>query len=69
MNIFAAATNHQIRLARRPVGLPVRADWSFAAEAIATPEAGGVLVKTLLLSLDPAMRGWMNVWIVTFRTL
>ena len=26
----------------------------------APPEAGGVLVKTLLLSLDPAMRGWMN---------
>ena len=24
------------------------------------PDAGGVLVKTLLLSLDPAMRGWMN---------
>ena len=26
----------------------------------AEPGAGGVLVKTLLLSLDPAMRGWMN---------
>ena len=24
------------------------------------PGAGGVLVKTLALSLDPAMRGWMN---------
>jgi NADPH-dependent curcumin reductase CurA len=38
----------------------VPADWSFAAEPVATPAAGGVLVKTLLLSLDPAMRGWMN---------
>ena len=55
-----AATNHQIRLARRPVGLPVGADWSFTAEPVGEFEEGGVLVKTLSLSLDPAMRGWMN---------
>ena len=55
-----ATTNHQIRLARRPVGLPVRADWSFTAEPVAPPEPGGVVIKTLMLSLDPAMRGWMN---------
>ena len=60
MSTLAATTNHQIRLARRPVGLPVRADWTFAAEPIGRPGAGGVLVKTLMLSLDPAMRGWMN---------
>ena len=56
----STTTNHQIRLARRPVGMPVRADWSFTAEPVAAPERGGVVVKTLLLSLDPAMRGWMN---------
>ena len=55
-----ALRNHQIRLAARPVGLPTRADWNFTAEPVAEPEAGGVLVKTLVLSLDPAMRGWMN---------
>ena len=60
MTMLAALTNHQIRLARRPVGLPVRADWSFTAEPVADAAAGGVVVKTLLLSLDPAMRGWMN---------
>ena len=60
MTPTAATTNHQIRLARRPVGLPARADWTFAAEPVAPPEPGGVLVKTLMLSLDPAMRGWMN---------
>src|SRR3954447_14335651 len=60
MTTLAAATNHQIRLARRPVGMPVRADWTFAAEPVVQPSAGGVLVKTLMLSLDPAMRGWMN---------
>jgi len=55
-----AARNQQIRLARRPVGLPVRDDWSLTTEAVAEPADGGVVVKTLALSLDPAMRGWMN---------
>ena len=55
-----ATTNRQYRLARRPIGLPVRDDWSFTTEPVGEPDAGGVLVKTLALSLDPAMRGWMN---------
>ncbi len=57
---LAGIVNHQIRLAARPKGMPVRDDWSFTEEAPAIPEEGGVLVKTLSLSLDPAMRGWMN---------
>ncbi len=57
---MSAHVNHQIRLAARPVGLPTRANWSFTEEPVAEPDAGGVLVKTLALSLDPAMRGWMN---------
>jgi NADPH-dependent curcumin reductase len=60
MTAVAALTNAQVRLAARPVGLPTRADWSFTTEPVAEPEAGGILVKTLALSLDPAMRGWMN---------
>ena len=52
--------NHQIRLAARPVGLPTDTNWQHTTEAVAQPEDGGVLVKTLALSLDPAMRGWMN---------
>jgi NADPH-dependent curcumin reductase CurA len=60
MTSLDAAINHQIRLARRPVGMPIRADWSITAEPVGAPESGGVLVKTLALSLDPAMRGWMN---------
>ena len=52
--------NHQCRLAARPVGLPKVSDWQFTEEAVAEPGDGGVLVKTLALSLDPAMRGWMN---------
>ncbi len=60
MSTLAALTNHQVRLARRPTGMPVPADWRFTAEPVGEPAAGGVLVKTLSLSLDPAMRGWMN---------
>jgi NADPH-dependent curcumin reductase len=60
MSQLATLSNHQVRLAARPMGLPTRANWSFTEEAVAEPPAGGVTVKTLALSLDPAMRGWMN---------
>ena len=60
MSTLASATNRQVRLAERPVGLPTRANWNVTSEAVAEPGPGGVLVKTLSLSLDPAMRGWMN---------
>jgi NADPH-dependent curcumin reductase CurA len=59
-NPTLAATNHQIRLAARPVGLPRPSDWQATEEAVTDPADGGVLVKALALSLDPAMRGWMN---------
>ena len=53
--------NHQIRLAQRPVGMPGPECWSHTEEAVQQPaNDGDVLVKTLALSLDPAMRGWMN---------
>src|SRR5689334_9335548 len=60
MSSIATLANHQVRLARRPVGMPARDHWSFTTEPVPQPAAGGVLVKTLALSLDPAMRGWMN---------
>jgi len=52
--------NQQFLLAARPVGLPQRHDWRFHEQAVAEPGDGEVLVKVLYLSLDPAMRGWMN---------
>ena len=60
MTALAALTNHQIRLKARPSGLPTRDGWDFTTEPVAEPADGGVLVKTLAISLDPAMRGWMN---------
>ena len=52
--------NHQVRLAARPIGMTTRDNWQFTTGSVGEPEEGGVLVKTLSLSLDPAMRGWMN---------
>jgi len=52
--------NRQYRLAARPVGLPSDSDWSLTTEPVPEPADGQVLVKVLQLSLDPAMRGWMN---------
>ena len=55
-----ALVNHQLRLASRPVGLASSENWRFTEEPVAEPADGQVLVKTLVLSLDPAMRGWLN---------
>jgi NADPH-dependent curcumin reductase CurA len=55
-----AIVNHQWRLAARPVGAVKRTDWNLTEEPVTSPADGQVLVKTLFLSLDPAMRGWMN---------
>ncbi|MDQ0573656.1 NADPH-dependent curcumin reductase CurA [Variovorax paradoxus] len=52
--------NHQVRLAQRPEGTATRENWKFTTEPVGEPAEGGVLVKTLSLSLDPAMRGWLN---------
>jgi NADPH-dependent curcumin reductase CurA len=57
---MTAMINHQVRLAARPVGMPKRSDWKFTEEPVREPGDGEVVVKILCISLDPAMRGWMN---------
>jgi NADPH-dependent curcumin reductase len=52
--------NRQIRLASRPFGLPQQSDWEITIEDIAPLSIGDVLIRTQYISLDPAMRGWMN---------
>jgi NADPH-dependent curcumin reductase CurA len=54
------ALNHQFKLAARPVGIPKQSDWEYCEEAVSEPGEGEVLVKVQYLSMDPAMRGWMN---------
>ena len=56
----APLQNHLFRLVKRPVGEPKREDFAFDTEAVGEIVDGQLLVKTLYLSLDPAMRGWMN---------
>ena len=53
-------SNQQFRLAARPVGLPKDSDWKQTTEPLRELADGEILVKVLYLSLDPAMRGWMN---------
>jgi NADPH-dependent curcumin reductase CurA len=53
-------SNTQVRLAARPVGLPQPSDWQYTEEPVPAAAEGQFLVKVTYLSLDPAMRGWMN---------
>ena len=52
--------NRQVRLAARPSGLPQASDWDMVEEPLASPGAGELAVAISHVSLDPAMRGWMN---------
>jgi NADPH-dependent curcumin reductase CurA len=52
--------NRQFRLTSRPVGMVQRSDFDFVTTPAGEPGPGEVLVRVLYLSLDPAMRGWMN---------
>jgi NADPH-dependent curcumin reductase len=53
--------NKQIRLAARPVGLPNASNWETHIEELPPLSTDDVLVKNQYISLDPAMRGWMNL--------
>src|SRR5262249_43215860 len=55
-----ANDNQQFRLAARPVGMVKREDFELVSEPAAEPGEDEVLVEVSYISLDPAMRGWMN---------
>jgi len=52
--------NHQFKLTSRPQGNVKRSDFTYTSEPVREPADGEVIIKNLYLSLDPAMRGWMN---------
>ena len=54
------AMNTQCRLAARPVELPKAADWTIVEEPRPVASEGEFVVKVDYLSIDPAMRTWMN---------
>lgn len=51
--------NKEIRLASRPTGVPAAEHFQFVESEVAAP-AGGVLVRTLYISVDPYLRGRMR---------
>jgi NADPH-dependent curcumin reductase CurA len=53
-------TNKQILLRKRPIGLPSNDTWELVQTNLPEPKDGEFLVKCEYISLDPAMRGWLN---------
>ena len=53
-------TNQQIRLVARPSGTPEPSVWDLTNEPVPTPGHGEFVVQISHISVDPAMRGWMN---------
>ncbi len=52
--------NKQLKLAKRPVGMPAADTWVLEESPIPTIKEGEFLLRQDYISLDPAMRGWMN---------
>ena len=54
------AQNKQLVLKKRPIGLPDKDTWKLIETNIPKPKDGEFLIKCDYISLDPAMRGWLN---------
>ncbi len=52
-------SSREVRLNRRPVGLPSAEDFAVATVELASPQAGQILVRNHWMSVDPYMRGRM----------
>ncbi|MEM9260463.1 MAG: NADP-dependent oxidoreductase, partial [Bacteroidota bacterium] len=52
--------NRKLTLQKRPVGMPDADTWSLDTVGLPELQAGEMLVRHHYISLDPAMRGWMN---------
>ncbi len=52
--------NKQLLFVKRPVGKADASTWSLVSSEIPTLKDGELLIKQHYVSLDPAMRGWMN---------
>jgi len=58
--VNAQARSRQVRLAQRPVGLPGPETWELTESEVPEPRDGQFVVAVEYVSLDPAMRGWLN---------
>lgn len=53
-------SNRSVKLARRPRGTVTRDDFTIDESPVPQPTPGTFRVRVRYVSLDPAMRGWMN---------
>ena len=53
-------SSQEVRLAQRPSGRPDASTWQLATTEVPEPGPGEFVVRIDLISLDPAMRGWLN---------
>jgi NADPH-dependent curcumin reductase CurA len=53
-------SNRMVKLARRPKGMIVRDDFRIEEGAVPEPGDNQLRIKVAYVSLDPAMRGWVN---------
>jgi NADPH-dependent curcumin reductase CurA len=56
----SAAKNRQFFLASRPKAMIEEGTFGYREADVPSPGPGEFLVRSLYLSLDPAMRGWMR---------
>ena len=53
-------TNRQWKLRTRPTAMVARENFDFVEAPVPSPADGELLVEVQYVSLDPAMRGWLN---------
>jgi NADPH-dependent curcumin reductase CurA len=57
---MAGRRNTQVVLSSRPIGIPEAHHFELVETPISAPGEGEVTIRNLYLSVDPAMRGWVN---------
>ncbi len=53
-------TSRAVRLARRPVGDTTDDDFEITTDEVPSPGPGQIVVRMMMVSVDPAMRGWFD---------
>jgi hypothetical protein len=53
-------TNKQFLLVKRPTGMPDADTWNLVSNPVAEINDGELIIQNHYISLDPAMRGWIN---------
>jgi NADPH-dependent curcumin reductase CurA len=53
-------TNKQLLLVKRPIGMPDSDTWELVENPVSEIAEGELIIQNHYISLDPAMRGWMN---------